>query len=409
MEPAKIILAIFAVTYLGIAIGRIPGLKLNRVGIALLGAIGMMMFGGVTTAAAVSYVNWPTICLLFGFFVISAQLRLSGFHDKVGLSLANQLGHPARFLLILMLVTGGLSAFLNNDIVCFVFAPITGIALLRKQINPVPFLVALAISSNIGAAATLIGNAQNMMIGQIAHVDFGHYMLWSSAPVIVAMSAAYGIIWLMSRKNLQTSLSIQNVPAQQIRPFNRLHTIKGIIILIAVIGLFFTSFPKEVIVLAAAGIHLASTKFRTNDLLGLVDWPILVLFMGLFVVTGAFQSTGYGEQAIHSLAQGGFDLNSRVNLTLTTAALSNLIGNSAAVMLLLKMVNLAAPATSFILALANSFGGSLIIIGSVANIIVVQQAHEMGIKISFWDFARLGIPVTLAALAGLLAWIALVG
>ena len=408
MEPAKIILAIFAVTYIGIAMGHIPGLKLNRSGIALLGVIGMMIFGRVTTADAVSYVNWPTICLLFGFFVISAQLRLSGFYDLVAAALAYQLGHPARFLLILMLATGGLSAFLNHDIVCFVFAPVTGVALLRKQINPVPFLIALAIASNIGAAATVIGNPQNMMIGQIAHLDFGRYLLWSSVPVVFGLAAAYGIIWLMSRKNLQAPLPGQNVTVPPTYPFNRLHTIKGIVILSVVIGLFFTSLPKEIIVLAAAGIHLASTRFRTEDLLGLVEWPILVLFMGLFVVAGAFQATGYGEHAIHWLAQGGFNLNAPGNLTLMTAALSNLVGNSAAVMLLLKVVNLTGPAVPYILALANSFGGSLIIIGSVSNIIVVQQAREMGIRISFWDFARLGIPVTLAALAGLLAWVALV-
>jgi Na+/H+ antiporter NhaD/arsenite permease-like protein len=409
MEPTKIILAIFAVTYFGIAIGHIPGLKLNRPGIALLGAIAMMMFGGVTTADAVSYVNWPTICLLFGFFVISAQLRLSGFYDQVAMGLANQLGNPARFLLILMLVTAGLSAVLNHDIVCYAFAPITGAALVRKQINPVPFLIALAISSNIGAAATLIGNPQNMMIGQVAHLDFGRYMFWSSVPVVFALTTAYCIIWLMSRKNLQAPLSSQSGVAQQAYPFNRLHTIKGIIILILVIGLFFTSFPKEIIVLAAAGVHLASTKFRTEDLLGLVEWPILVLFMGLFVVAGAFQATGYGEHAIHWLAQGGFNLNAPGNLTLMTAALSNLVGNSAAVMLLLKVVNLAGPTTPNVLALANSFGGSLIIIGSVSNIILVQQARELGIKISLWDFARLGIPVTLVALLGLVAWVALAG
>jgi len=111
MPPDKIILAIFVVTYAGIAVGHIPGLKLNRVGIALLGAIAMMILGGVSTADAVSYVNSPTICLLFGFFVISAQLRLSGFYDKIAGALANQLGHPARFLLMLMLATGGLSRF----------------------------------------------------------------------------------------------------------------------------------------------------------------------------------------------------------------------------------------------------------------------------------------------------------
>lgn len=404
MEPHKIILIIFVLTYIGIAIGHIPGLKLNRTGIALLGAIGMLIFGGVNTVDAVAYVNWPTVCLLFGFFVISAQLRLSGFYDKVAAGLANQFAHPARFLFILMLVTGGLSAVLNHDIVCFVFAPVTGVALLRKQINPVPFLIALAISSNIGAAITLIGNPQNMMIGQIAHLGFGHYILWSCVPVCFAMLAAFGIIWLMSRNNLQAPLSLEKGASQQSYSFNRLHTLKGIVILIIVISLFFTSLPKEVIVLAAAGIHLASTKFHTEDLLGLVEWPILVLFMGLFVVAGAFQSTGYGQDAVQRMAQSGFNLNAPGNLTLTTAVLSNLAGNSAAVMLLLKVVNLAVPATPYILALANSFGGSLIIIGSVSNIIVVQQAHDMGIKISFWDFARLGVPVTIAALAGVLIW-----
>ena len=213
---------------------------------------------------------------------------------------------------------------------------------------------------------------------------------------------------MFSRKKLQSSLPAPDELKHQIYPFNRPHTIKGLVILAAVIGLFFSPLPKEVIVLAAAGIHLASTRFRTDDLLGLVEWPILVLFMGLFVVTGVFQSTGCGDQAVQWLAHGGFDLNAPTTLALTTAGLSNLISNAPTVMLLLKVINLSQPTAAYILAVANSFGGSLIIIGSVSNIIVVQQARALGIKISFWDFARLGIPVTLAALAGLTAWIALI-
>jgi Na+/H+ antiporter NhaD/arsenite permease-like protein len=381
---------------------------LSRAGIALLGAIVMMLFGGVTTAKAVSYVNWPTICLLFGFFVISAQLRLSGFYDVVAVRLANQLSHPARFLFILMVVAGALSAFLNNDIVCLVFAPITATALLRKNINPVPFLIALAIASNLGAAATVIGNPQNMMISQVAHLSFGGYLLWSIVPVLFAMAAAYGIIWLMSRNHLQAAAAVsQGAPPEEAYPYNQRHTIKGMVILAAVIGLFFTRLPKEIIALGAAGIHLASAKFRTEELLGLVDWSILVLFMGLFVVAGAFQSTGYGLQAVHWLAHDGYNLNAPVTLVLTTAALSTLIGNSAAVMLLLQITDITQHSVPYFLALSNSFGGNLIIIGAVSNIIVVQQAREMNIKIGFWDFARLGIPVTLTALAALLAWILL--
>jgi Na+/H+ antiporter NhaD/arsenite permease-like protein len=399
------ILAIFALTYLGIAIGRVPGLKLNRVGIALLGAIAMTIFAGVTTSEVVSYINWPTILLLFGFFVISAQLRLSGFYDRVASGISARLGHPAWFLLVSMAVTAGLSAFLNHDIVCFVFTPVVGAALLRRRINPVPFLIALAIASNIGAAATLIGNPQDMLIGAVAHLNFGNYILWSAVPVLFAFGTAYAIIWMFSRKNLKAERSVEQEPENGPFPFNPAHTIKGLVILTVVIGLLFTPLPKEIIALAAAGIHLASPKFRTDQLLGLVNWPILVLFMGLFVVTGAFQSTGYGDQAVQWLAHSGFRLNVPHNLTLATAALSNLINNSAAVMLLVKVVDLSRPTTAYILALANSFGGSLIIAGSVSNIIVVQQARELGVRISFRDFARLGVPVTLVALAGLIGWV----
>jgi Na+/H+ antiporter NhaD/arsenite permease-like protein len=404
MNP-RAILIVFAITYVGIAMGHIPGLKLNRVGIVLLGAIGMMIFGGVTTKDAISCINWPTLLLLFGFFVISAQLRLSGFYDKVANGISARLDHPGRFLLILMAVTGGLSAFLNHDIVVFVFTPIVGSALIRKQINPVPFLIALAIASNIGAAATLIGNAQNMMIGEVAHLSFGNYMLWSAVPVLFAMVATFAIIWFMSRNHLKSTVPAAQAGKEGTCEFNRPHTIKGVVIFILVIGLFFTSWPKEIIVLAAAGIHLASPKFRTEDLLGLVDWPILVLFAGLFVATGAFQAAGYGDKMVHWLAQSGVNLDSPYTLALATTVLSNLINNSAAVMLLLKVVNIS-NSTAYVLALANSFGGSLIILGSVANIIVVQQAKEFGVNISFRDFARLGIPATLAALAGLLAWVA---
>jgi Na+/H+ antiporter NhaD/arsenite permease-like protein len=404
-----VILAIFIITYAGIALGRVPGLKLNRVGIALLGAIAMMIFGGWSTSSASSCINWPTILLLFGFFVISAQLRLSGFYDRVAGGIAGRLNHPGVFMLILMAAAAGLSAFLNNDIVCFVFTPIVGTALLRKQLNPVPFLIALAAASNIGAGATLIGNAQNMMIAEIANLSFGRYLLWSIVPTAFALASAYGIIWLMSRNRLASPSSAPVGGNEPECPFNRAHTIKGLVILAVVVGLFFTRLPKEIIALAAAGVHLASPKFKTEDLLRLVDWPILVMFMALFVITGAFRSTGYDLRAMHWLSQSGFELDLPRNLAVATVVMSNLVSNSATVMMLLKVVNLSQPALAYTMALANSFGGNLIIIGSLANIIVVQQARDMGIKISFGDFARLGVPVTLAALAGLVVWTMVAG
>jgi Na+/H+ antiporter NhaD/arsenite permease-like protein len=399
------ITVIFALTYFGIAIGHVPGLRLNRTGIALLGAIAVMIFSKLPTQAIVGFVDWPTILLLFGFFVLSAQLRLSGFFEKVAAGLAAQLDNPARFLLTLMVVVAGLSAFLNHDIVCFVFAPIVATALLRKRLNPVPFLVALAIASNIGAAATLVGNAQDMMIAQAANLSFGPYLLWCITPVVLSLGAAYAIIWRMSRHGLAAGDATPPEAPSQPRAFDRAHAIKGLVILAVVIALFFTPIPKELIALTAAGIHLASPKFKTEDLLAGVDWPILVLFVGLFVVTGAFQSTGNGERAVEWLARGGLDLQSPKVLAVATAVLSNLINNSAAALLLVKVVNVTQPTTAYVLALANSFGGSLIVIGSVSNVIVVQQARELGITISFGKFARIGVPVTAAAIAILLLWI----
>jgi Na+/H+ antiporter NhaD/arsenite permease-like protein len=401
------ILVIFALTYLGFAAGRVPGLKLNRTGIVLLGAIAIAVFSGWSVTTIVGFINWPTVLLLFGFFVISAQLRLSRFFDRVAGRISSGLKNPARFLLTLMLATAGLSAFLNHDIVCFVFAPVVATTLVQRQINPVPFLVALAVASNIGAAATLVGNPQDMMIAQIAGLGFGHYALWCIVPVLFALGCAYAIIWLMCRHRLALSAPVTAGVNPTSHEFNRSHTIKGFVVLGLVIAFFFSSVPKEIVALTAAGVHLASRKFNTEDLLGLVDWQILILFMGLFVVTGAFQATGCGEQAVQWLAHAGLNLNSTSVLAAVTAALSNLIGNSATVLLMLKVVNVAHATTAYVLALANSFGGSLTILGSVSNIIVVQQARDQGIAISFRDFARLGVPVTLAAMVGLLVWLAL--
>ena len=243
----------------------------------------------MSTTSVVGLINWPTILLLFGFFVISAQLRLSGFFGIVANAIAARLDNPARFLLSLMLVTAGLSAFLNHDIVCFVFAPVVATALIRRRINPVPFLIALAIASNIGAAATFVGNPQDMMIAQVAGLNFGPYVLWCIAPVLFALACAYAIIWSMSRHHLKCSVPMPDDGQHYAQPFNRHHTIKGLVILVLVIAFFFTRIPKEITALTAAAIHLASPKFRTEDMLKLVDWSILVLFMGLFVVTGAFQ------------------------------------------------------------------------------------------------------------------------
>jgi Na+/H+ antiporter NhaD/arsenite permease-like protein len=408
-EERPIVLALFVLTYFGLAVGRIPGLKLNRTGIALLGAIGMMIVTRNSTAATLATVNWPTIALLFGFFVISAQLRLSGFYDRVATAICERLNAPVRFLGYLVLVVAGLSAFLNNDVVCYVLAPVVGAAAIRKGRYPVPFLVAIALASNIGAGFTLIGNAQNMMIGQLAGLGFLRYLVWSLTPVLVALAATYLVTGLSARSASAAPANPSAADPGPTYPFDAYHTGKGIVILAAVVALFFTSLPHEVVVLVAAGIHLMSTKYRTEELLGLIDWPLLLLFMALFVVSGTFQASGYAAQVVHWLDTVHFDLNRPANEVVATAVLTVLINNAPAVMLLVKLVALQKTTAAFLLAAANSFSGNAILTASVANIIVVQQARQQGITISFGAFAKIGLPVTALSLAVLISWSFLTG
>ncbi len=408
-DQGPAVLAIFVLTYAGLAVGRIPGLKLNRAGIAILGAITMMITSRNSTTAVASAVNWPTICLLFGFFVISAQLRLSGFYDRIADRISGQLRHPAQFLLFLILMTAGLSAFLNNDIVCFVLTPVVGAELIRKGINPVPFLVALVISSNIGAALTLIGNGQNMMIGQLAGLSFLRYMLWSIPPVLLGLGATYLFARAEARPGPPVLQSADADPGTSVYPFDSYHTKKGLAVLAVVIALFFTPLPREVVVLAAAGIHFMSGKYRTQDLLALVDWQVLLIFIALFVLSGALQATGYEAGLVRWLEVRGLDPSRPGNEIVLTAGLTALTGNAPAVMLLVKLVPIAQASTASIMCVANSFGGNAVMTASVANIIVLQQARRQGIVISLADFSRLQVPVTIVALAGLYGWAVLVG
>ncbi len=408
-EQSHAILAVFALTYVGLAVGRIPGLRLDRTGIAILGAILMLIVSGGSVGAAAATVNWPTVLLVFGFFVISAQLRLSGLYDRVAVAISARPAAPLSFLAFLIAVTAGLSAFLNNDIVCYVLTPVVGAALLRKQMDPVPYLVALAAASNIGAAATLIGNGQNMLIGSVAHLDFFRYILWCFVPVAFGLCAVYVVTRMAMGDGAPAPLLADTEPVDAPVPFNRYHTVKGLVILAGVMAFFFTSVPREITVLVAASIHFLSSRFQTRQLLNLVDWPVLLIFLSLFVVTGTFQETGYGDRLVAWMEGLGFGPTLPHNEVILTAALSILINNAPAVMLLIKIVPITHASVAYIMAVANSMAGSAILTSSIANIIVVQQARRQGIIISFGAFARRGIPITLAALAGLVGWAALMG
>jgi Na+/H+ antiporter NhaD/arsenite permease-like protein len=393
---------VFVVVYLGMLLGEIPGLALDRTGVALLGALVLVATERVTPAAAWAAVDVPTLALLFGLMVVSAQFRLGGFYTWATRRIVEAPLGPSALLAGVVAVAGALSAVLANDIVCLAVAPLLAEGCARRRLDPVPFLLALACAANVGSAATLIGNPQNMLIGQTLKLSFAGFLADALVPSAAGLVLVWAILHLSSRGRWESE---RKVPAVEAPPLDRWQTQKGLLILGLLVGGFlFTPVPREVLALGAAALLLTSRRMASRDLLGLVDWHLLVLFVGLFVVNHAFAEAGLAARASEALRQGGVDLGDARWLFPATAVLSNLVSNVPAVMLLLPHAS--HPLAGPVLALSSTLAGNLLVVGSIANIIVVDQAKALGVRIGWREHARVGIPVTLATLALAAAWLA---
>jgi Na+/H+ antiporter NhaD/arsenite permease-like protein len=396
-----VVILVFAFVYLGMILGEIPGLALERTGVALLGAIVLLTAGRVTPGEAWAAVDVPTIGLLFGLMVVSAQFRLGGFYSKVTRRIAAADAAPAVLLAALIAISGALSALLANDVVCLAVAPVLIEGCDRRGLNPLPFLLALACASNAGSAATLIGNPQNMLIGQKLDLPFGGYMLDAGVPAALSLLAVWALIRWQFDGNWHrqpTGIEAHNPP------FNLWQTAKGFLVLTALVAAFLWSdIPREVTALSAAGLLLMSRRMASRDVLALVDWQLLVLFIGLFVVNHGLAASGALEQIFGAVRAAGVDLSHPAWLFGVTAALSNLVSNVPAVMLLLPAAT--HPLAGPVLALASTLAGNLFIVGSIANIIVVDQAARLGVTITWRDHARVGVPVTVATLLIAALWL----
>jgi Na+/H+ antiporter NhaD/arsenite permease-like protein len=411
------ILIVFAFVYLGMILGEIPGLALDRTGVALLGAIALVAAGRVSPEAAWRAVDVPTLALLFGLMVLSAQFRLGGFYALVTRRIAAAPVSPPALLALVVAASGILSAFLANDIVCLAMAPLLVEGCARRRLDPVPFLVALACASNVGSAATLIGNPQNMLIGQVLGLSFTRYLVDAGAPSLLGLGVVWGVVCAVARGRWERETSPPRgllsrepeppdllPPEAAAPPFNAWQTAKGLIVLAALLALFCLSqWPRDVVALAAAGLLLTSRRMASREILGLVDWHLLVLFMGLFVVNHALAESGMAAATMRDLAFAGLDVSHPGWLFTVAAALSNLVSNVPAVMLLLPAAT--HPLAGPLLALASTLAGNLLIVGSIANIIVVDQAGRLGVRIGLREHARYGVPVTAITLALSALWL----
>ena len=401
-----LVLGVFATVYLGMILGGLPRLHLDRTGVALLGAIAIVGAGVMTPEQAARAVHLPTMLLLFSFMVISAQMRLGGFYSWVTRRVASLAIGPAALLAVVIAVVALLSAVFSNDIVCLAVAPLLADACLRRGLDPVPYLLALACAANIGSAATLIGNPQNMLIGQQLQLGFGAYLAEAAPPVLLGLLALWALLARSQRGGAGAEAAVPLPQAVEDEPvFDRWQTAKGLAVALVLVAVFLgTDWPQDVAALVGAGLLLLSQRFHSSKVMGLIDWELLILFIGLFIVNAALVQTGLTARGVEVLADAGLHLGEPVPLFAGTLLLSNLVSNVPAVMLLLPVAQGAHAGPT--LALVSTLAGNLLVVGSIANIIVVDAARRRGIAIDWKRHARTGVPVTLVTLAITAGWLA---
>lgn len=397
------IVIVFLVVYLGMILGGLPFLQLDRTGVALLGAIALISFNALSLEEAARAIHLPTLILLFAFMVVSAQMRLGGFYDWVTQRLVALALPPFLLLGVVIFTIAGLSAVFSNDIICLAVAPVLIDACRKRRLDPVPYLLGLACAANIGSAATLIGNPQNMLIGQTLRLSFSGYFAEALLPVVLGLLVTWGLIawqtharWVVA-EDPAVSPVVHEQRAELV-PLDRWQTTKGLTVVVALLIAFLVApWPREQVALIGAGALLTSRKLHSRKMLGLVDWELLILFIGLFIVNHALQRTGLSAEALSRLAASGVHLDQAGSLFAAVFVLSNIVSNVPAVMLLLPAAQ--HPLAGPLLALVSTLSGNLLIVGSIANIIVIDAAARKNIHISWRRHARTGVPITLATLA----------
>jgi Na+/H+ antiporter NhaD/arsenite permease-like protein len=399
MEAAELI--IFAFVYLGMVLGTWPGLALDRTGIALLGAIAFIELRDISIAQATSYVDLSALSMLFSFMIISAQFYYSGFYTYIVELMDRWKLTPSYFLAAVLVMAALLSALLINDIVCLALTPLIIKICLRKQLNPVPFLIGLACASNIGSALTLVGNPQNLLIGQVLHISFLQYLKFAWIPCLLSLAVTWGIIYYQTKGKWEGKSREIN---PETIPFDSWQSAKGVMAIILLLAIFlFTDLPRDQISLAVAGCLLLSRQMASQTMLSFIDWQLLILFIGLFIVNRSFLSANVVASIPHFLESYNLHLEKPSFLMLISLVLSNIVSNVPAVMLILPFIKTNLGGS--LLALSSTLAGNLFIVGSIANLIVISQAAKFDIKIDWKMHMRIGFPVTLISFIIMAIWI----
>jgi len=360
-------------TYLGLALGRLPFLRVDRTGVAIIGGALVVVSRLLPWDRAVAAVDAHTLVLLFGMMIVAAYLRLSGFFRLVTYAAVRR-------------------------------APIVLDLARRLRLPPVPYLVALATAANVGSVATLTGNPQNMLVGSFSGISYRAFLLREAPVAVIGLAVVFAVIWLAYRRRLPTALPTEAIAEPGV--VHRALMIKTVAAVSVMLVAFLAGVPIALVAIGGAAYCLLTRRVNPDKVYREIDWGLLVLFTGLFVVIGGVEASGLAGHILDAAAAVG--LSRPAVLTAVTAVLSNLVSNVPAVLLFKTVIpTFDEPARAWLLlAMASTLAGNLTILGSVANLIVVEQARGAGIRIGFLEYSRVGVPVT--ALTLLVGWLLLI-
>jgi Na+/H+ antiporter NhaD/arsenite permease-like protein len=392
--------SVFIASYVVFALGKFPGMKIDRPGAAIIGAVLMFTTGAVRVENSLRLIHFGTIVLLFSMMLVVAYLHLAGFFDWVTELVVTRL-KPHHLLPTVIFLSGLLSAFFVNDIICLVMVPFVLKVTGRMGIKPIPYLLAVATASNIGSTATITGNPQNILIGSFSGISYRDF-LWHLGPVALAglFLDWFVLWWLYFRGRVH---DVRTEPVVNAVKIDHAALLKAGIVAALVLAGFLAGFSPPLVASVGAAVLLITRTRDPHLVYEEVDWGLLVFFVGLFLIVGGAENAGLTKDLLGFGER--FNLQHLGVFTLVTAVLSNLVSNVPAVMLLKSLVSqFADPHSAWLtLAMAGTLSGNLTITGSVANIIVVERAQKAAAVITFLDYFRIGLPVTLLTL--LFGWL----
>ncbi len=403
-------LIIFLVTYAIIAIQKIPRVHISRAAGSLIGAVAMGLFGVLSPHEAYQAIDLDTIVFLLGMMIIVAHLEIAGFFELLELWILKR-ARTQRGLLGLVIASSGLlSALFMNDTICLMFTPVLVRLVQRLHLDPVPYLVGLVLAANAGSMATLIGNPQNMLIGLRSGLSFVEFFIALGPAALLSLAAIYLIIVLLFRGSLREALP----ETPDLPEYHKLSVQRGLLMvslanLVLFLGLLIVGVSPHWAAISCAALILVLASNRPRRALQYVDWTLLLLFAGLFIVMRGLEATSWLDRVIEWagpwLSAPG--LGGLLALIALAVVVSNLVSNVPAVLLLAPiLVRVGAGSESWLaVAMASTLAGNLTIIGSAANLIVLEIAAQRGVHIGFWAYLRVGLPVTVVTIVISAVWL----